>query len=166
MKCVDMLKSIRPRPRRSLVLSDVGCGDQKLAQCLAEQGMRVEYRPYDLLPQSPEVRPLDIETELPQAGSDVISMLGVAEYLSDLPAVFQRLSAETRYLLVSYVVSDYSDYSAEKLDALGWKNHFDRQAFTRILEESGFAVETSVLTANGRTAIWLCRAVASLDDTR
>lgn len=159
-KCVDLIQDAVARSGR-LVITDVGCGDKKLARSLASRGLDVEYRPYDLIPQSADVRKLDLHEQTPDAGSDVVTMLGVAEYLDDVSGILHRLAVGTRYLIISYTASDFSSYTAERLDELGWKHHLSQEEFERILTQAGFVIRKCVMTANRRTVLWLCAACIS-----
>lgn len=154
-KCVDLIKEALPEGRR-LVVTDLGCGDKKLATCMANRGLNIDYRPYDLVPQSADVQPLDLRAQIPAPGSDVITMLGVAEYLDDLTSILQRLSGVTNYLVVSYTPSDFSSYSDERLDALGWKHHLSKAAFEDLLAHAGLQIRRCIFTANRRILLWLC----------
>lgn len=157
-KCAEMLREICDGVT-PVVLSDVGCGDRKLEVCLAELDVRVDYRGYDLVPQTDAVRKLDLSTESPEPGSDVIVLLGVVEYLADLAEVLRRLHGVTRWLVVSHVVSAFSDYSAQRLDELGRKHHLSQTDFECLLHEASFEVVKCVRTANGKTLLWRCKAV-------
>jgi hypothetical protein len=160
-KCVDLIKEVFPEGRR-LVITDLGCGDKKLAACMANRGLDIDYRPYDLMPQSPDVHPLDLRTQMPASGSDVVTMLGVAEYLDDLASVLQRLSGVTNYLVVSYTPSDFSSYSDERLDALGWKHHLSQATFEELLAQVGLHIRKRKFTANRRILLWLCATSGKL----
>lgn len=155
--CAEMLNEICDS-EAPLMLADVGCGDRKLEECLTGLGVRIDYRGYDLVPQSDAVRKLDISTESPEPGTDVIVLLGVVEYLADLEEVLRRLHGVTRWLVVSHVVSDFSDYSPQRLNELGWKQHLSQLDFECLLHDASFAVDKCVRTANGKTLLWRCKA--------
>jgi hypothetical protein len=154
-----LVKAIPARTGSPLVLADVGCGDMKLKRVLHDEGIAPDYRPYDLVPQAPEVTPLDIQLQDLPHRCDAVVLLGVVEYLASLPAVLARLAGRTRYLVVSHVVSDYSKYTPERLAELGWKHHLARADFGRMLSDAGFRIEQETVTANGRTVLWLCRSL-------
>ena len=159
VKCAEMISDISDG-ETPILLSDIGCGDRKLEGCLTELDVRADYRGYDLVPQSNAVRKLDLSTESPEPGSDVIVLLGVVEYLADISEVLRRLHGVTRWLVVSHVVSDFSDYSAQRLDELGWRQHLSQKNFERLLHETSFTVDKCVRTTNGKTLLWRCKAVA------
>lgn len=158
-RAVGLIRPIAVSAGSPVTIADIGCGDMKLRQLLEAGGLIFDYRGYDLVPQSTDVTQLDISAEvLPQA-PDIAIMLGIAEYLGDLGAVFKRLAEQTNILLVSYVVSDYSTYTPHKLHELGWAHHLSRQAFGALLEANSFRIEAFDITANGRTVLWLCRSI-------
>jgi Hypothetical methyltransferase len=154
-KCIDLIREVTPESGR-LVISDVGCGDKKLARSLISRGLNIEYRPYDLIPQSSDVRRLDVQVECPDQGSDVVTMLGVAEYLDELHEILHRLARGTRYLIISYTASDFSSYTPERLKELGWRHHKSQAEFEGILTQAGLLIQKCVITDNRRTLLWLC----------
>ncbi len=154
-KCIDLIQEVSAESGQ-LVITDVGCGDKKLAQSLISRGLNIEYRPYDLIPQSADVRRLDLHAENPDPGSDVVTMLGVAEYLDDVRSILRRLAGGTRYLVISYTASDFSSYTPEQLKNLGWKHHISQAEFEGNLTQAGFLICKCIITANRRTLLWLC----------
>jgi hypothetical protein len=86
-------------------------------------------------------------------------MLGVGEYLENLSAVLVRLAKETPHLIMSHVIrQDAYPYTPEQLAELGWCNHLALKDVETLLDNSGFDTWDSVVTPDGRTAIWLCRS--------
>lgn len=157
-RAVALVAPVARQASRPISIADIGCGDVKLQQFLNEGGFDYAYAGYDLVPQRSDVVALDIRTaSLPRA-ADMVMMLGVVEYLDNLPQVLSRLSRDVPYLLVSHVVSDYSKYTPDGLLQLGWTNHLSREAFVNLLSASGFVVEAEEMTANARTMLWLCRS--------
>lgn len=159
-KCVDLIQEVVAASDR-LVITDVGCGDKKLARSLATRGLDAEYRPYDLVPQSADVRKLDLHVQTPDPGSDVVTLLGVAEYLDDVSGILRRLAQGTRYLIISYTPSDFSSYTAERLNELGWKHHISQAQFEGVLTQEGLLIRKCIITANRRTLLWLCATRAA-----
>src|SRR5476649_631322 len=85
-RCVDLLEAIPGWPAAVGVVSDVGCGDRKLEAALARRGRSPAYRGYDVAPQSPATEALDLDLEIPPVSADVVTLLGIGEYLADLSA--------------------------------------------------------------------------------
>ncbi|MEZ5653652.1 MAG: hypothetical protein R3E87_24215 [Burkholderiaceae bacterium] len=129
----------------------------KFEQALQAGGLVVEYHAFDLHPQHPRVRPFDANTQPLPAHFDLLVMLGVTEYLSDLPASLARFAPATRLGLFSHVVSELSSHQPGRIAELGWRNHLSSGEFESVCERSGWQAVDSVLTANGRTRIWLLR---------
>lgn len=138
------------------VVADVGCGDQKLRRALADRSLRCEYRGYDLLPQTPDTTRCDLHTDTLPGTADVIVMLGVLEYLRDLPAVLRRLPHSVPWLLVSHVVRERSRYTEAQLRELGWINHLTTTDLERLLLASGFHEHRTTSTDEGRVSLFLC----------
>ena len=64
---------------------------------------KAHYTGVDLNPLSKDILQCNIETDpLPEGCFDKVVILGVLEYLSDLPAVMKKLQAVTETLVVSY----------------------------------------------------------------
>jgi hypothetical protein len=156
-RAVRMLEPVARTLPRKLVVADVGCGDMKVREFLQRGGFAFEYRAYDLVPQSAVVISLDVSREAP-AGADVVMMLGVGEYIENLPAALRRLALAAPYLLLSHVVREYSSYTPERLRELGWVNHMTEAEFSALLEAAGWRIDHRELTANKRTMLWLAHS--------
>jgi hypothetical protein len=76
-KSAELLAEFSRQRSGPLRVSDLGCGDQKLKRVLAERGVTVDYKGYDLKPQSADVEALDVERCLPATQADVAAVLGV-----------------------------------------------------------------------------------------
>jgi hypothetical protein len=155
-KCVDLLAQLSGRG--GLRVCDLGCGDQKLRRVLEQRRMTVDYKGFDLKPQSADVETLDLESRLPPVATDVTVLLGVIEYISDLNDLFARLAAWAPALVVSHVTRDGSKYSERELKNLGWRNHLPAAQVERMLAGAGWMVEANRKTDDERTRLWLAKS--------
>ena len=158
--CADLVGSIPCQLGTPLSLADIGCGDQKLRNALEPRGLLFSYSGYDLLPQTPDVDMFDVRRDALPRKHDVAIMLGVIEYLADLATVLAGLARDVRYLVVSHVVRQNDEYSAEHLTALGWLNHLAAGQLESMLKSSGFLVMDGRMTPDGKTKVFLCRSAA------
>src|SRR5205085_10154090 len=79
--------------------------------------------------------------ELPPLGEAThVTLLGVLEYLYDLPAFLRRLRTYERPVVLSYNPTDFT--AGIDRPALGWINHWSEQQLTTALQEAGFSVQT------------------------
>lgn len=157
---VALIQAIDENANKSLTVCDIGCGDMKLRRFLMAALPAATYRGFDLVPQNADVIPWDIRKDSLPMQCDVAVMLGVIEYIEDVPEVLRRLSVQARHLVVSYVISDYSSYTPEKLRDLGWLHHQSKAEFIKILTDSGFQVERTELADNRLTVLALCHSLA------
>ena len=151
--CVLIEKAIEGR--RLPNLADIGCGDCKLSYWLMQQGIACRYQGYDLLPQSAAVQSLDIQAQSLPADYDVVVMLGISEYLTNLPRVLTQLRRNASALVISHAVADQAR-SSEDLKKLGWTQHLTRAQFEQTLIEAGWRVVESAITDDSQTMIWRC----------
>lgn len=115
---------------------DLGCGPIQPLRALLPSGCR--YVPADLIRWSEEVIQVDLNAgELPQGCFDYIVMLGVLEYLDDVPTVLHRLRTISDNLVVSYCHPTRFANIAKRR-ALHWINDFRKRAFLRILVDAGW----------------------------
>lgn len=154
--CAGLVARLVERAGRRLKLSDLGCGDTKLRQVLTARGVDVDYAGFDLLPQHPEVRLLDLTRDDPPPGADIAVMLGVGEYLPNLAQVLQKVAASSRWLVFTHVLRGKTPISAKRLAELGWTNHLDAPALEALVARAGLEVIERRLTSNRRTVVLLC----------
>ncbi len=121
--------------------------------------MRFSYTGYDLLPQSPETRRFDVRSESLPPGHDVVVMLGVIEYLSDLANALQRLSRCVPHLVLSHVIRQGDTYSPDRLRELGWINHLSARELEDLLADCSYAVEARRTAPDGRTMLFRCMSL-------
>ena len=160
-RAVDLVEAALPGLQPPVRLADLGCGDQKLRARLERRELPVEYRGFDLVPQAAEVLRYDITSDPPPEECDIFVLLGVVEYLKDVPAALARLAPACRRLIVSHVVSNRTRYAKEDLERLGWITHMTEDAFAALLRAAGFAIERALVTEEGRIVVWLCSPVAA-----
>lgn len=138
-------------------LSDIGCGDQKLKRLIKQRGWALSYRGFDIIPQSDEVEPLDLNLAAPPGHADVAAALGLLEYVDDVGACLGRLAEHAPMLVVSHTTRDGDIYSAEMQRERGWKNHLYASEFAALLTDHGWGVADERATLDRRTRIWLAK---------
>jgi hypothetical protein len=156
--CVALLRSIVSPCDGLLSLADIGCGDQKLRDALRVHGVQCRYQGYDLLPQSLEVHCFDVRRDSLPKIHDIAVMLGVIEYLRNLPEVLMALAPRVPYLIVSHVFRQNGLYTAERLAELGWLHHLSEKELDGILTNSGFSVIERCIAPDTRTLLLSCRS--------
>jgi hypothetical protein len=140
-----------------LRIADLGAGSERLRAVL-EQDLKQawEYFPFDLHPQKPTTRRLDIARELPPERYDVTVMLGVLEYLSDVQAVPPRLRGCSRFAVVSYVPTDWhTTITKEARDSIGWRSHLTRRDLEHAFADGGFRQVAATETEFDQVPLWL-----------
>ncbi len=125
---------------------DLGCGAMTLERHLP---YGCTYLPADLVPRDSRTLICELNKGiLPRVDPlpDVVTLLGVAEYVNDLPALFRALRGYDARLVVTYNATDY----AAGLDraALGWVNAYSVQALIALAKETGWRL---------RLATWIDR---------
>lgn len=156
--CVGLLRSIVFPCDGLFSLADIGCGDQKLRDALRMNGVQCRYQGYDLFPQSPEVHCFDVRCDSLPKIHDVAVMLGVIEYLPNLPEILMGLAPQVPYLIVSHVFRQNGLYTAERLAELGWVHHFSEKELDGILTNNGFSVLERCTAPDTRTLLLSCRS--------
>ncbi|WP_246289080.1 methyltransferase domain-containing protein [Rhizobium indigoferae] len=145
--------SLSGRPRA--ILADIGCGDGKLGPLVASKRAGFTYRGFDLHPQRKGITPFDLRKDKLEDRYDVIALLGVLEYISDLQSVLRHLRDHCSFLVVSHV-SNRVGMSADEMAKLNWTTVLSKGAFSSELTKAGFSIVEDRTTTNGQTVIWLC----------
>lgn len=145
---------------RTLSLADIGCGDQKLRASLVRHGVAIRYYGYDRVPQAEAVRPFDAEYDALPSDHDVAVLLGVGEYLDDVPGCLRRLRAGASVLVISHTLAEPPRSPAE-LQRLGWRLHVSGDEFEKMLIACGWQPDAHCMTDDGKTRIWACRRSAT-----
>jgi hypothetical protein len=141
----------------ALKVGDLGAGNQRLLSVLQRTlEMPIDYHPYDLHPQTEDVRRMDVRRELPDQEFDVVFCLGLLEYLSDLDAFVLGLRTICRHAVVSYVITDAPDSlgSAERRRR-GWLTDLDRGGIEDLFLRHSYTRQAFALTSAGMTGLWL-----------
>lgn len=153
---VNVIAAAPARPR----LFDIGCGDEKFGAELAGRGLAVDYVGFDLHPQTPQVRALDLARETIDDHADIAVVLGVFEYLDDPVGVMRKIAAVAPVLVVSHSASDLGRPADFDPASLNWRLYVDRPTFEAHLKDAGWTVAERRITPDNKTAVWLCRRAA------
>lgn len=118
---------------------DIGCGDMTLEKYLP---FGCSYVPCDVVRRDDRTTILDLNREAPPAalleGVDVVSMLGVWEYLYRVRDVLAAFAAAKKTLLCSYCVTESTSHLDRR--ALGWVNDFSSHEFTGMARDCGYTI--------------------------
>lgn len=121
----------------SLLELGVGAGDYRRLV-----NGKVFYTGLDLNPLSEDVIQCDLEKDhLPEGNFDTVVILGVLEYLSDVPRIIEEVSKITRKVIFSYCVpagksEEISNYRAEK----DWINAFSEDEILNPFMRNSFSL--------------------------
>lgn len=118
-------------------LLDIGCGAMALERYLP---FGCSYRPCDLVARDARTVVADLNKQgIPAAqtaAADLVTMLGVWEYLYDPDAVFAAFAATGKPILCSYCATDLTPGLDRR--SLGWVNDFSLQAFVDLAGRHGY----------------------------
>ena len=122
---------------------DLGCGIMSLQRFLPHG---CSYQGCDLVARDPQTIVCDFNmggfpTEA-AIDADIISVLGVLEYVSDAEAFFTHLRSANCDVVLSYCAADLSG-SIDRA-SLGWINHFSFLDLASLLDRHGFRIVTSL----------------------
>ncbi|HMI20635.1 MAG TPA: hypothetical protein VK533_13940 [Sphingomonas sp.] len=120
-------------PAGSRVL-DLGCGAMALERYLAEG---CTYQPCDLVARDARTLVCDFnEGEFPVGfDCDVVSVLGVLEYVADVPAFLAKVRALNCPVVLSYSASDRPGYATRA----PWVNAYTQAEFIAVCAAAGFS---------------------------
>ncbi|MBM3528291.1 MAG: class I SAM-dependent methyltransferase [Alphaproteobacteria bacterium] len=128
-------------PAGSRVL-DLGCGRMALQRFLP---LGCDYQPCDLVRRDDRTIECDFNAgEFPAdaaADADLIVLLGVLEYISDLDRFFAQIQRSGRPVILSYCPTDLS--GDRDRTALGWINHLSLYDLAILFDRFGFVIECS-----------------------
>ena len=113
---------------------DVGCGAMKLEGLLAE-GTR--YTPMDVVSRDSRTIVCDLNKDrVPPVDADFLAMLGVLEYLHDVPGVLRQFAHQISRGLISY--HPYERGIGRDRLSVGWVNSMNSKELLSVIRESGF----------------------------
>ena len=117
-------------------ICDIGCGRQGLRATLP---LSCVYLPADLHRWDSAVEFCDLNAgRLPNrhlARCDVVTLLGVIEYINDLPHLFRALARRSESIVTSYNCSDLAEVDRE---GFGWVNGFTTTEVLQLMGAAGF----------------------------
>ena len=116
---------------------DIGCGAMDLERVLPEG---CEYQPSDLVARDERTLVCDLNAgEFPQeVQPDVVTMLGVLEYIREPLELLRKVRALNRPLVCSYSITDRRP--ALDRAAQGWINSYDFAALQALMGQAGFVL--------------------------
>lgn len=118
-------------------VADIGCGAMRLE---AHLPFACTYLPSDVVRRDARTVVADLNgAGIPQdylRGADIVSMLGVWEYLYAPEKTFAALAASGRPLVTSYCAIDLAPQMDRR--ALGWVNDLTREAFVGLATAHGY----------------------------
>jgi hypothetical protein len=143
---------IGPAARRVL---DLGAGAMALRSFLPEACV---YLPADVAKRSDDCLVIDLnQQQFPDGDFDVVTFLGVLEYIHD-PAWPLRMAAKAAPgLVVSYCTNSSGDTAYRR--GLGWVNDFTEAEFEALLAETGWRIESRTdykRNAKNVQYVWKC----------
>jgi hypothetical protein len=122
---------------------DLGCGKMALQRFLP---MGCTYRGCDLIARDAATVVCDFNAgQFPTeaaAECDIITMLGVLEYVTDVDGFFAHLRSSHRDVVVSYCATDLTG-SVDR-PSLGWMTHFSFQDLAELVDRHGFRIAASM----------------------
>jgi hypothetical protein len=123
----------------SKAVCDIGCGVQTLRRLLPSH---IAYFPADLVQRSDDTAICDFnKKQLPEdylIKADTVTLLGVLEYVYDVPWVLNSLREFIDTLIVSYNPSDMIRGDRRER---GWVNDYRLDEFVQMLVGSGYIVK-------------------------
>lgn len=142
-----------PRTRRAAELMpdssrviEFGAGNRQLEQYLDPS---CSYVPSDMVARGPGTVICDLNKRpLPALGEGLYTtavLLGVLEYLNDVPEVLDWLTKHVQYCVISYVCMEGDRYSLPGIHRIvgrlraGWMNHYSENQLRFLFEARGFA---------------------------
>lgn len=143
------------RHGKRVLIADLGCGDQKLLSELKQTKIQFEYQGYDLIPQSPHVKKINLNEETISLNVDIVAILGVIEYLKDISLFLKRLSPHTKCIILSYVVAGSGVYTQESRAALQWINDHTKDEIISFVKSAEYNTQKYLLIHQDRTLILL-----------
>ena len=127
-------------PKGSKIL-DLGCGKMSIEKYLHPS---CTYLPADIVKRDERTLHCDINKgDIPQEINqvDIVVMLGVIEYVFDLPRFLKTLAQTKKKIVVSYCDTDTGNAKDfNQRTALGWVNAFSRAQLRNLFNDAGLTV--------------------------
>ena len=135
---------------------DIGAGAMALTGFLPPQAA---YVPADVARRSDDCHVVDLNAgEFPPGAYDVVSFLGVLEYIHDPAWPLRKATEAAPLLIVSYCTETGQNTAYRR--GLGWVNDFTRDGFEALLRANGWAPVERVeykRSAMNVQYVWKCR---------
>jgi hypothetical protein len=92
----------------------------------------------------------------------VACLLGVLEYMADVPGFLRRLFAFAPMAVISYTVFDCPQpLSPAERRTRGWQSDYTRHDVEALLLAAGYAIADRIAVSGDRTVVWLARRATS-----
>jgi hypothetical protein len=121
---------------------DLGCGRMALRGLVPNDCV---YQPCDLVARDPNTIVCDLNAGgFPveaAADADIVTMLGVLEYVVDADALFAALQRSRCDIVLSYCPTEFS--AAVDRPSLGWISHFGFADLAALFDRHGYRIERS-----------------------
>jgi hypothetical protein len=122
---------------------DLGCGTMSLRRYLPNG---CSYRGCDLVARDGQTIVCDFNAgQFPAAAAadaDIVTILGVLEYVTDAEAFFAHLRSSRRDVVLSYCATELSG-SVDRA-SLGWLTHFGFQDLAELFSRHGFSIAATM----------------------
>ncbi|REF89623.1 methyltransferase family protein [Methylovirgula ligni] len=133
-------------------VTDIGCGAMALERYLPH----ATYVPVDCVQRDARTIVVDLNREpAPETGTDAATLLGVLEYIHDVPKLLADLARAYRVILVTYNQAE-DRQSAEGVTRDTWVNSFTRDQLGDVFEQSGLHIVRR--ESLGTQTLWLLRS--------
>lgn len=122
-------------------VADIGCGRMLLERHLPRG---TAYVPVDVVARDERTLVCDLNREalLPLPSVDAVAMLGLLEYLYDVPGFLAQLPAACNTVAVSYCVAEFTPHQDAR-HGNGWVNAFRGSQIEAMFEAQGWQVAAS-----------------------
>jgi Methyltransferase domain len=146
-------------PANSRVI-EFGAGTRTLERHLDSS---CSYVPSDIVDRGPGTIVLNLNESLPNWGADTYDtavVMGVFEYLRDVPSVLDWLTGQVSTCVLSYCCTQASRYSplgwVERFHRLraGWMNNYREDELRALFAERGFAARHAETMGNNRLFVF------------
>ncbi len=143
---ISMLSSLIPPDTSSIM--DLGCGKCWLKEFIKKE---IKYYPVDYKKRSSDTIVCDFnKKEFPNIITDVIFCSGIVEYIEEcnLDWFFNCIRKHSNILIISYCSLDLNP-SIKVRKSFGWKNHFTKSNFVKIIEKFEYTLVQEIDPVDG-----------------